>query len=745
MTSSFAPSVLAAAFLCSIGPAQGGVRLGSEPFSTPIHRAADGLWSARSDFKACFDDGFTFYPLVGPDRVNAPLRWQTTAVTVGGADIGGLPGLAAQRVSDDRVELKRGTWIEAYDVRGDGVEQTFVFYTPFSVPGELVIVGRVQTRLEAAPLSREHGGLAFCDSAGQPLLTYGKAWVFDAAGKRAAVTTTWDGAEVRLHVSAEFLNSASFPVTVDPLTSSVTLEAGFEPVVDIDLASDPAGGPGSLIAVYSRAFAANDLDGYAKVVNPSFTGAAVVFSDVSALYSTKEGQCAWVGDAQSWALAFEREHLSPTTSEILTYFHDRNDPTLNNGRSTVLSRPPGTTARNPDIGGRAVGGGMNALVVYQLDTTTTQVNTPYTEVFGALVDASTGGEVSLTDLGWFPSGTTYDREHPTVTKLSEGRTTYWMVCWHEFFTPAAVDDWDVNLTRITFTGQKTAKLIRLGKSAHPWNKRFPQVDGGDGRFLVSYVFGSSFGMAGEEIHTQRFYWPDPMNEPVVEPDRVLVSDTRVPDFAFPRVAYDTNTRSHWAISYVRRAYGDLFVSRVGHTGGVVEFQTVFAPLVGKGTGVAVDFTPADGGSFPLVYAADGPGGASLVGQRFTYPSGAQNLPYGVGCSGQIGASAPYAGSEFFAVSLSGAQPNAVAALAMAGGGSNLSLGAIGAPGCSLMLGAPIVWVPAAADPNGDASLTLALPDGPGSVFDLYFQWAHVSIGANPLGVVTTRGLQSQIR
>ena len=750
MTTSLSSSSLALVLLCSVGLAQRDQVADAERFSTPVHRGGEALWVARESFKASFDDGFTFYPLVGTERANAPLRWRTTAVTVGGIPVGGLPGLAAARVTDDRVEMNRGAWLEAYDVRGEGVEQTFVFHAPIRARGAMEITGQIQTGLEAAPMTPRHGGLLFRDGAGRPVISYGEAWVFDAAGARAPVATSWDGAEIRLHVSAEFMDRAVYPVTVDPLTSSVVVESSVEPIVHIDVATDPAGGAGSVLMVYSRGFAANDFDAYAAVADPAFAGSAVIFSDVSAAHSTIEGQCAWVGDAQRWAMTFEREHFTPaTTSEILTYFHDRGAAALNSGLPVVLSKPAGTTARNPDIGGRAVGGGMNAFVVYQLDTTTTQANTANTEVFGVLVDASNGGVVSLTDLGWFASGTTYDREYPTVAQVSEGAATHWIVCWQEFFTSAPGDDWDVNLSRITFSGQKTAKLIRLGKSVHPWHKRFPQVAGGNGRFLVTYLFGAASSKAGDEIHTQRFDWPDSSGDPVVQPPQVLVaastSASTLPDFAGPAIAHDTNTRSHWVITYNRRVLGDLFATRVGYTGGAVEANAIYTPSVGKGVTTAAAFSPAAGGAFPVIYSTDGPGGSDLVGLDFTYPAGAQNLLYGTGCSGQIAAGVPYAGSEFFSVSLAGAAPNAVAALAVAGQSANLNLGAAGATGCFLLLGSPTLWLPAAAGAGGDASVTLALPEGIGVSFDLYSQWAHVDVGANPLGVVTTAGLQSQVR
>ena len=56
----------------------------------PIHTlpadpvaGAYGLWAAGPDYKASFDDGFTFYPVLGASYPkNLPLRWCTECIAV---------------------------------------------------------------------------------------------------------------------------------------------------------------------------------------------------------------------------------------------------------------------------------------------------------------------------------------------------------------------------------------------------------------------------------------------------------------------------------------------------------------------------------------------------------------------------------------------------------------------------------------------------------------------------------------
>lgn len=53
--------------------------------------------------------------------------------------------------------------------------------------------------------------------------------------------------------------------------------------------------------------------------------------------------------------------------------------------------------------------------------------------------------------------------------------------------------------------------------------------------------------------------------------------------------------------------------------------------------------------------------------------------------------------------------------------------------------------PPAVTSGGTGSVTLSLPDAPVFVGNLFCQWFHVSAGANPAGLLATRGLQAQVR
>ncbi|MGK0155085.1 MAG: hypothetical protein ACI9SE_002045 [Neolewinella sp.] len=716
-----------------------------EGAATPDSKA--GVWASGADYKASFHDGFVFYPLLGASSPhNLPLRWTTTEVRVGETAVTNMRQSPELRRSARRVEFDHGPFVEVYDLRADGIEQSFVFHQPLRGSGDLVVTGHVDSELVAAVAQDRHQALEFCDAAGKGIVRYGAAIVVDSSGWQQPVSTAWNGQHVELRIGAEFLAQATYPIRLDPLIARINLATGTSPVVDLDMIVAPDAGAPKLMVVFSRAFASNDIDSYAIVSDTDFSNPVLVFSDVNASWSTKGGRCTYSGDAHRWALVFEREQFAPTTSSILTYFHLRADTNTNSGSVGLLSKPPGTTARNPDVGGRRPGGGSNVLVVYQTDLTTTQQNTSNGETWGVLVHPGSASEVSVPNtLDWFTAGTTYDREHPTLVKMSDGTFGFWIVAWHEFFAPANPDDWDINITRFSINGLHQAQRYRLGYSVSPPHKRYPQLSGGQGRFMLAMTYSQSDATPmSDAIHVQRFDWPDTQYDPDISPVVVIVSDPAQPNFAFPRLAFDDNTRSHWALTYRRglTSDGDLFALRLGSDGTVLESNTIFQSPGQLGGATAVAFTPENGGSFPIAYATD-EAGAPVFGTQLVYPPGAENTTYGTGCGGAIGASSPYIGSQFFEFTLTGAEPSQIAALGMSSYQQAQSLALLPA-GCDLLIGTDGGYFTVITGPTGDATvsipLTASLPPG----LTVFTQWLHLNSSGSPGFVLASNGLRTQI-
>lgn len=137
----------------------------------------------------------------------------------------------------------------------------------------------------------------------------------------------------------------------------------------------------------------------------------------------------------------------------------------------------------------------------------------------------------------------------------------------------------------------------------------------------------------------------------------------------------------------------------------------------------------------------------LYGQRLQYPAAAASTLYGTGCgAGVISATRPFAGDEFFAVSMTG-RPNGTACVFFLGfGPAAVPLDLFAMTGCVFNLDPSLLAFNVATTVSGGAArLGLPLPDDPVFLGDLYAQWAFVQPGLNGANLAATRGVRIQVR
>ncbi len=139
-------------------------------------------------------------------------------------------------------------------------------------------------------------------------------------------------------------------------------------------------------------------------------------------------------------------------------------------------------------------------------------------------------------------------------------------------------------------------------------------------------------------------------------------------------------------------------------------------------------------------------------------TGAADALYGKGCPGSNKQnpvfhpySYPLLGADFFRIGLDQALPHAPSVLFLgnrstkfAGLPLPFSLAFMGAPGC--FLNTSIVFMNAlAAGPLGTAHVDMPIPNSPAlEGLSLFMQWAVLDKGANPAGLVTSRGLKATV-
>lgn len=705
-------------------------------------RQEPGVWAAGPDFKTSFHDGFTFYPLLGAayDH-NLPLRWTTERVSIGGAPIGPASDSPVHWHDDWRYEYRRQAWVEAYDVRRDGVEQRFVIVSRPARVDDLEIVGRVDSELSAAARDPEHAAILFRDAAGRPLVRYGEAFAIDSGGCRTPVRTAYDGSRITLVVDGRWLSDAAFPVTVDPLTTRVRLWGANSPaagrVHDSDAVSRrslSASGLDTLI-VHSREFSSTDLDAYGFVTTPALANPQPIWSAISTRYSTVRPRCA--RNEFDWVITWEVRLA--THSYIAAYAHAMGSATLNSGRMRTLPVPGSRSHLRPDVGGNFTGNTPDPLIVFE-DRPRGGGNG---EVRGVLIDQASWTFGAPFLLANTPASSLLDRRWPSVALYRQGGD--WLVAWSELWTNA-VDDWDVQINRVDLHGQIGTMHLAGPHTASSWDATEPLIDGpledstpsfGDGA-LLAYQLVQPGTRVRTAIGYQRVHWAANSSSPAVGPQRILATGGFVRPVLWG-LARDTLRSSFWAM--VHQEGTTLRVTRVGYSGGVVESRTVHTYSGGVG-GAAVAHNFAHR-SFTVVYS-DNSFLWPLYGRLFTYPF-AMPSPYGTSCSGSnlTAGFVPWsnAGNGDFRLHTqpSGNLPTVYMASPFQAASP---VPVAGAPGCSFFIDASLMF---AIGTSSIGSLPIPLPDDPPFFGDVHCQAAILDPNANALGVTLTDALFIPVR
>ncbi len=173
------------------------------------------------NYKAEFTPaGATFIPFFGSAAPhNHPLNFRIQGITAGSEQVQFSDATAATR-SAETVSYARGGVTEVYALGVDSLEQKFVFDT-LPASGELVVRLACTSDMSAGSSA---GAILFSGADGS--VRYGAATVVDAHGAKAPAQTELDGQQIGIHVSAEFLANAAFPITIDPVITTYNVNWG---------------------------------------------------------------------------------------------------------------------------------------------------------------------------------------------------------------------------------------------------------------------------------------------------------------------------------------------------------------------------------------------------------------------------------------------------------------------------------------------------------------------------------------
>jgi len=337
-----------------------------------IRREADDrtgalqLHAVGRAYKASFHDGFRMGLPVGPTVATAPwLHWRTTAVLRGGV-AQPLHEPVADVVDERRCEYDLGAVVEAYDVRPEGVEQTFVLREPG--PGDLVVRGALGGDFVVAANEPRHGAVELRDRQGRRTLTYGAATAIDRNGETLPLETATSDGVIELRVPAAWLATAAYPIVVDPLLTPVLMwQTNYlDLVANTDIDRDDVNSSWNVGLAFDVAFSSVDYDSYFVLANDTYSAGHVIYSRASSGFEAWP-KMAFVHAANQWALVFTQE-WGP--SQCYWRRHAGASTTnMSSQPATLVTSSSGEFQRRPVLGGTSGGAstGNYALLLRERD------------------------------------------------------------------------------------------------------------------------------------------------------------------------------------------------------------------------------------------------------------------------------------------------------------------------------------------------------------------------------------------
>lgn len=721
------------------------------PFPTPIvsGSAAGERWAAGAGYKVAFDAGMTFHPVLGPDaRRNLPMRWATTEVVLGErALLAGDAAFAERRVREGGVyELVHAGLVERYEVRADGVAQSWSIERPARpFAGDLVVRGTWTGALHAVPFGApRHGSIVFCDASGGAVVEYGAATAIDASGRTLPLETGFDGREVTIRVPAAWIETAAWPVVVDPLTIPRTPFASSQEPVSTSVSRDHQ--QDRNLFAFVRATSAADFDVLAWSANDAFQDSRIVFVNFRADESTRSVSTAYTPNDNALLVAYDV--VASGVSEIRVYVHDAADPNPGTGSEITVPRVGLDQDSAPSLGGSS---SPYAYLGFLRDQSAVPSDTANTQAMGARVNVALMFVEAPQPLYTGPGS---DHDAAAIQVCEHSAAFGFLAVWQQYNNSIGGDDWDILAQRIDFAGNLLGSRAVADPTSSAIHRLTPVVAGEHEDFAVSWVERPNTGAknvpaSGRTLKIQRIVWPQAQNVPALGTPQTLVStrtDTLELGLGCRGMAFDRHTDAHWALAWRHTGTRQpLHVARIGDDMQICETDST----LGDPDRLPSLTYDVDAGDFVLGYVGDRiqTGAWRLRMSRFEYRD-ARSIPYGSGCVGQIDAvhtqlnDHPYKGSSRFAIRLQNGQPGVPTWLLVSLASTRQPLPAAAAPGCELLvdLGTLQAVGPLNSSPGGSVFIPFAIPSTIPDV-DLFWQFVQLVPG----GLVTSDGLQTRIR
>ncbi len=440
-----------------------------------LERRDDAIAAGGIRYKARFDeDGVEFLPALGSAATrDYPMKISLQSV---GRRFGDLVDVAPARIElgKERVDYVRQGFVERYDVRDRGIEQSFVFDTLPEGEGDLVVRCRLESDLDAE--MNEEGGLTF-ELPGVASMSIGAVTGIDASGLRASGSLILVDGCLELSLPGVFVDQAQLPLTLDPIIGSIVdvevsaNDRGNDPEVAYDAASDV------YCVVWEEWFSSAHVDVRARRVSgagvPLGTEISVTTTFGVVNQDPAVGNCAQEG---SFVIAWSR--WATDNYDIWGRSMDAGDGAL--GSLSALRVSP-TNQSDPAVGGTLIG---NSVYLAFLDIADVSG-----EIDGIVVDVLPDGSLSSHSLTQISVGSVYP---PRISQSAGPGGRHFVTYYLEM--PGFSD---VRGRVISTSGVLLTPELQIANSV--MDEDSPAVDGDGTNWIVAYETQSIPGDGNDDI------------------------------------------------------------------------------------------------------------------------------------------------------------------------------------------------------------------------------------------------------
>lgn len=378
------------------------------------------VWGLGQDYRARFDPaGFEFHPLLGKNEpVTRHLRFRLASAGRN-SEVRAVADPIAGQVGELRYEFTRGDLREIYDVRSDGLKQSFVFGSKPAGSGDLVVRGNIDTNLTLG--SANPTGIRLDGSNGS--VTIGKVVGWDATGKQVEGTLNLDGSVLEMRLPSSFVDTAVAPITVDPLLgTSNTISSGdeYRPDVSYDATDD------NWLVVWYREVSSTDVDirGQRMASDGTTQGNGIGIRTSSA--ASFVPRVANNNRRNMFVVAWQEDSGSGAINRNI---YARTVNAANGTLGTVKTiANEGADEYAVDVGGNS--GSGTTLSESRVTMAWSRASSPAAEMRAAGVTVNSDGTLTIAHTRMLGFGG-YDTQNVTISDASDATQTWWFV-WDSY-------------------------------------------------------------------------------------------------------------------------------------------------------------------------------------------------------------------------------------------------------------------------------------------------------------------------